>query len=148
MKAFYASVGCIVWADDISYNHSQSKAAYMHSLERERARALAWCICFHNNGTRVVSGGRLGLKWVLWARWYWKRKTQHNTHCEWHFPNKKILKAFIRRSLCFQDMMNREKEDQLPAMQVAFIDSICMPIYEVIIAPINMFHEFSLKVTP
>ncbi|XP_065332643.1 dual 3',5'-cyclic-AMP and -GMP phosphodiesterase 11 isoform X1 [Cloeon dipterum] len=28
------------------------------------------------------------------------------------------------------DMMNREKEDQLPLMQVAFIDSICLPIYE------------------
>lgn len=26
--------------------------------------------------------------------------------------------------------MNREKEDQLPMMQVGFIDSICMPIYE------------------
>ncbi|KAF4521720.1 hypothetical protein B566_EDAN012168 [Ephemera danica] len=28
------------------------------------------------------------------------------------------------------DMMNREKEDQLPMMQVGFIDSICLPIYE------------------
>lgn len=27
--------------------------------------------------------------------------------------------------------MNREKKDQLPAMQVAFIDSICAPVYEV-----------------
>lgn len=27
--------------------------------------------------------------------------------------------------------MNREKEDELPMMQVGFIDSICMPIYEV-----------------
>lgn len=27
--------------------------------------------------------------------------------------------------------MNREKEDQLPLMQVGFIDSICLPIYEV-----------------
>lgn len=31
----------------------------------------------------------------------------------------------------FQDIMNREKEDQLPLMQVGFIDSICLPIYEV-----------------
>lgn len=29
------------------------------------------------------------------------------------------------------DIMNREKEDQLPQMQVGFIDSICLPIYEV-----------------
>ncbi|KAG8239973.1 hypothetical protein J437_LFUL018571 [Ladona fulva] len=29
------------------------------------------------------------------------------------------------------DMMNREKEDQLPLMQVGFIDSICLPVYEV-----------------
>lgn len=28
--------------------------------------------------------------------------------------------------------MNREKEDQLPQMQIGFIDSICLPIYEVI----------------
>ena len=27
--------------------------------------------------------------------------------------------------------MNREKKDQLPTMQVAFIDSICQPVYEV-----------------
>jgi hypothetical protein len=30
--------------------------------------------------------------------------------------------------------MNREKEDQLPVMQVGFIDSICLPIYEVCVA--------------
>ncbi len=29
------------------------------------------------------------------------------------------------------DMMNREKKDELPSMQVGFIDSICMPVYEV-----------------
>ncbi|XP_066137581.1 dual 3',5'-cyclic-AMP and -GMP phosphodiesterase 11 isoform X2 [Euwallacea fornicatus] len=28
------------------------------------------------------------------------------------------------------DIMNREKQDQLPLMQVGFIDSICLPIYE------------------
>ncbi|XP_066599827.1 dual 3',5'-cyclic-AMP and -GMP phosphodiesterase 11 [Prorops nasuta] len=28
------------------------------------------------------------------------------------------------------DIMNREKEDELPMMQVGFIDSICLPIYE------------------
>ena len=27
------------------------------------------------------------------------------------------------------DMMNREKKDRLPAMQVDFIDSICSPVY-------------------
>jgi hypothetical protein len=31
-----------------------------------------------------------------------------------------------------QDIMNREKEDQRPLMQVGFIDSICLPIYEVL----------------
>lgn len=30
--------------------------------------------------------------------------------------------------------MNRDKEDELPAMQVKFIDTICLPIYEVHIA--------------
>ena len=29
------------------------------------------------------------------------------------------------------DIMNRDKEDQLPSMQFGFIDSICLPIYEV-----------------
>ncbi|XP_025837140.1 dual 3',5'-cyclic-AMP and -GMP phosphodiesterase 11 isoform X2 [Agrilus planipennis] len=28
------------------------------------------------------------------------------------------------------DLMNREKEDQLPLMQIGFIDSICLPVYE------------------
>lgn len=28
------------------------------------------------------------------------------------------------------DMMNREKKDKLPEMQVGFIDSICLPVYE------------------
>lgn len=28
------------------------------------------------------------------------------------------------------DMMNREKMDRLPAMQVDFIDSICLPVYK------------------
>lgn len=27
-------------------------------------------------------------------------------------------------------MMNREKEDELPKMQMSFIDTICLPIYE------------------
>lgn len=27
--------------------------------------------------------------------------------------------------------MNREKESQLPLMQVNFIETICMPVYEV-----------------
>lgn len=38
----------------------------------------------------------------------------------------KVVDVFV-----FQDIMNREKEDQLPMMQVGFIDSICLPIYEV-----------------
>jgi len=28
------------------------------------------------------------------------------------------------------DMMNREKKDHLPSMQVDFIDSICLPVYD------------------
>lgn len=39
------------------------------------------------------------------------------------------------------DIMNREKEDQLPMMQVGFIDSICLPIYEA-------FASLSDKLTP
>lgn len=39
--------------------------------------------------------------------------------------------AYTLMCLYLQDIMNREKEDQLPMMQVGFIDSICLPIYEV-----------------
>ncbi len=28
-------------------------------------------------------------------------------------------------------MMDRRKKDELPSMQVGFIDAICMPIYQV-----------------
>ena len=28
-------------------------------------------------------------------------------------------------------MMDRDKKDQLPKMQVGFIDSICLPVYSV-----------------
>ncbi|GIY28841.1 dual 3',5'-cyclic-AMP and -GMP phosphodiesterase 11 [Caerostris darwini] len=40
-----------------------------------------------------------------------------------------------------QDMMNRDKRDKLPLMQVGFIDSICLPIYEA-------FAMISNKLTP
>lgn len=43
--------------------------------------------------------------------------------CEWMTD--------VEYSFPLQDIMNREKEDELPLMQVGFIDSICMPIYEV-----------------
>ncbi|XP_055837299.1 dual 3',5'-cyclic-AMP and -GMP phosphodiesterase 11-like isoform X1 [Episyrphus balteatus] len=39
------------------------------------------------------------------------------------------------------DLMNREKEDELPMMQVGFIDSICLPIYEA-------FSQLSDKLEP
>lgn len=39
------------------------------------------------------------------------------------------------------DMMNREKKDRLPAMQVDFIDTICQPVYEA-------FSSLSDKLTP
>lgn len=30
----------------------------------------------------------------------------------------------------FQDLMNREKRDKIPSMQVSFIDAICVQLYE------------------
>lgn len=33
--------------------------------------------------------------------------------------------------LSFQDLMNREKRDQIPSMQVSFIDAICTQLYQV-----------------
>lgn len=46
--------------------------------------------------------------------------------------------------------MNREKEDQLPLMQVGFIDSICMPIYEVncFCCLISVSQTFALHFSP
>ena len=29
------------------------------------------------------------------------------------------------------DIMNRDKKDELPSMQVGFIDTICLPVYQV-----------------
>lgn len=50
-------------------------------------------------------------------------------------------------ALCyvFQDIMNREKEDELPMMQVGFIDSICMPIYEVGGVPVYYRNRLKLE---
>ena len=31
----------------------------------------------------------------------------------------------------FQAMMDRERKDELPQMQVGFIDVICLPLYKV-----------------
>lgn len=31
----------------------------------------------------------------------------------------------------FQAMMDREKKDELPKMQLSFIDEICLPLYKV-----------------
>lgn len=33
--------------------------------------------------------------------------------------------------LWFQDLMNREKKNKIPSMQVGFIDAICLQLYEV-----------------
>ena len=32
--------------------------------------------------------------------------------------------------LALEDMMNREKRDELPKMQVSFINAICLPVYD------------------
>lgn len=29
------------------------------------------------------------------------------------------------------DIMNRDKKEELPSMQVGFIDTICLPVYQV-----------------
>lgn len=42
--------------------------------------------------------------------------------------------------------MNREKEGQLPMMQVNFIDSICLPIYEVCInVNVNVYNVYCIE---
>ena len=38
------------------------------------------------------------------------------------------------------DMMDRDKKDQLPSMQVGFIDSICLPVYQVSIVSAKLYN--------
>lgn len=46
--------------------------------------------------------------------------------------NTKVVIFFLLNWLSIlQDMMNRDKQDELPAMQVNFIDAICLPVYKV-----------------
>lgn len=40
----------------------------------------------------------------------------------------------------FQAMMDRERKDELPQMQVGFIDVICKPLYKASLIT-NMRHE-------
>ena len=42
-----------------------------------------------------------------------------------------VLGLFLFCFFLMQEMMDREKKDKLPTMQVGFIDSICLPVYEV-----------------
>lgn len=39
---------------------------------------------------------------------------------------------FCTKLISFQAMMDRERKDELPQMQVGFIDVICLPLYKVI----------------
>lgn len=63
------------------------------------------------------------------------RAGRHGAAGAENHSNRKPLSAFsvaqFNSAASFQDIMNREKESQLPEMQVKFIDSICLPIYEV-----------------
>lgn len=39
-------------------------------------------------------------------------------------------------------MMDREKKDELPQMQVEFIDVICLPLYKVMLLNLTSFKLF------
>lgn len=97
-----------------------------------------------------VEGSRFGSQRVLWTRRYRTTGAQHHSDCKriyfFHFLPSVCLGTFQYHLAVFfllslfsyiffiynqQDMMNREKKDQLPAMQVGFIDSICLPVYDV-----------------
>jgi hypothetical protein len=47
--------------------------------------------------------------------------------------------GYIFCSFLFQAMMDRDKKDELPKMQVGFIDAICLPVYEVLLMVFFMF---------
>ena len=47
-------------------------------------------------------------------------------------PHYLSLSSSLSLSLSSQAMMDREKKDELPKMQVGFIQAICLPLYKVI----------------
>ena len=42
-----------------------------------------------------------------------------------------------------QAMMDRERKDELPQMQVEFIDSVCVPLYSILSERYIQFTEYS-----
>jgi len=41
-------------------------------------------------------------------------------------------------------MMDREKKDELPQMQVEFIDVICLPLYKVMLSNLTILILFNM----
>lgn len=47
----------------------------------------------------------------------------------------------------FQAMMDREKKDELPQMQVEFIDVICLPLYKVSTPSLEVCRSVKLAIS-
>lgn len=80
----------------------------------------------------TLSDCRVGSIRVFWARRHRKGEIKDSSHCK--LKNTQIMKNVCLlnpTTFIFKDMMNREKKDELPSMQIAFIDSICEPVYAV-----------------
>ena len=43
----------------------------------------------------------------------------------------KLMKSFSYKSLFFQAIFDRNRKDELPSLQLEWIDGICSPLYEV-----------------
>jgi hypothetical protein len=59
----------------------------------------------------------------------WRRCSSRNSRS--YAPTTLRSRAFCK-FLPFQAMMDRERKDELPQMQVGFIDVICLPLYRVL----------------
>ncbi len=46
-------------------------------------------------------------------------------------PRVEIIEMLFIFPIILQAMMDRKKKDELPKIQVGFIDAICMPVYKV-----------------
>lgn len=90
-----------------------------------------WCGCNHQAMACSVESGRAGGQWVLWAGRCREKQPPYRAHCEF---NRKWLKIMCFSQCCdvFQAMMDRQKKDELPKMQVGFINFICLPLYAVL----------------
>lgn len=77
-----------------------------------------------------------------YENWYRHNSKLYSNTGAGHWRTQYTYILFVHYIICrffLQDLMNREKQSELPMMQVNFINSICLPIYEVSFNNISVF---------